>query len=182
MRFLRSAGDRGFVLSGTLISSEIDAPAQLHALAELERARPDDGLFPIALDPMGRIVGGPGAGKGDRAAVDAALTIARQMLTERPSALGPQGDTAFIARLRASIVTPVSSHWPVALFAPAPASERDERSFALPGGGEGRFVAEVRRKAAPGSTMMASAERRIVTTIDGENNVAIERWALAADR
>lgn len=42
---------------GKLVASEITAPPALHALAELERARPDTGTFPIQLDRSGQARG-----------------------------------------------------------------------------------------------------------------------------
>lgn len=179
VRFLRNGA--GFRVEGTLIASEISAPEQLRQLAEMERTRPDDGLFPMELDGSGQIVGGAEAGPGDRKATEAALRTVDAMLAESPSDAGAEQDRVFIARLRMAVAGPLSAHWPTALFAPGTQVDRQERTFSLPDGSKGRFVSEVRRKTAPGSGTMNDAERRIVTSIGGEDSVALERWTLAPE-
>lgn len=179
VRFLRNGA--GYRLDGTLIASEISAPEQLRELAEMERKRPDDGLFPLELDGSGQIVGGGEAGQGDRQATEAALRTVDAMLADSPSANGAEQDQAFLARLRMAVAGPLSAHWPVALFIPGTQVDRQERSFRLPDGSEGHFVSEVQRKSAADGGTMNEAERRITTSIGGEDSVALERWTLALE-
>ena len=176
VQFLRR--DAGYKLEGTLIASEISAPEQLHTLAEMERTRPDDGLFPMDLDGSGLIVGGSEAGPGDKQATETALHTLETMLADAPSNAGVEQDQNFLARLRMAVAGPLSAHWPAALFLPGSQLDRQERTFRLPDGSDGRFVSEVRRKTTSGSGTMNEAERRIVTSIGGEDSVALERWTL----
>ena len=58
VRISRNAG--GFIVEGRLIDCQVEAPPSLAAIAEIERRRPDNGLFPIMLDHRGMILGGTG--------------------------------------------------------------------------------------------------------------------------
>ena len=88
----------GWEVDGVLIASEIDVPPALAAIAALERARPDDGMFPILLDRTGRIVAEPTAGLG-REAVAGAVGAASPVV-------GPASASEFIARIGTAAETP----------------------------------------------------------------------------
>jgi hypothetical protein len=78
--------EAGWRIDGALVASEIDAPAALSALAAIERGRPDDGLFPILLDPAGRIVPKAPSGGQGREAVERASRIGAGLRRGSPAA------------------------------------------------------------------------------------------------
>lgn len=171
----RRMGD-GWDVDGALIASEIDAPSALAALAALERDRPDDGLFPIHLDRVGRIVPDqPAQGLG-RQAVAGALGAARHR--------SDVGDTnaagGFIAQLGAIAASPSGglAPWPEALFLPHGLNGTSEQAFKLPDGSDGSVRVVLESEAAPASATMGRARRTVVTLADGTRRVAREEWTL----
>lgn len=165
----------GWEVDGALISSEIEVPPALAALAAIERARPDNGMFPIQLDHAGRIVAEPAAGLG-REVVAGAVGAANQIV-------GPAPATGFIAQVGAAAATPESglTSWPEALFLPNGLSGTTEQAFALPDGSAGSVRVSLECAPAPGMATMGRAARTVVTQAAGTRRVAREEWTLAAE-
>lgn len=165
----------GWEVDGALVSSEIDVPPALAALAAIERARPDDGMFPIVLDHAGRIVAEPVAGMG-REAVAGAVGAAGPIV-------GPEPATGFIVQIGAAAAAPGGglTSWPEALFLPGGMSGTTEQAFALPDGSAGTVRVSLECDPAPGMAMMGRAARTVVTHAAGTRRVAREEWTLAAD-
>lgn len=182
VRFL--ADGLGWRVEGELVASEIDAPEILRPLAEIERQRPDDGLFPIALDSHGRIAerdatvlaGGPTQG-GE--AVERAVALALSQLERQPRPPAEAADVrAFLQRIQTLAAAAVTTSWPSSLFLPGGEAVREEQRFALPNGSEGVLTSEVTSAASPSLATMASCERRVITEIAGDRRVTRELWTL----
>ena len=166
----------GWEIDGTLIASEVDAPAALAALAAIERARPDEGLFPIHLDPSGRIVPAttpPGMG---RQAVAKAVSVARQFGGSATGAASP----GLIDQVAAAAQSPGAglTRWPEALFIPGGLEGSSEHKFTLSDGSEGCVQVSQESDHAPGLATMSRAARTVVTTAAGTRRVAREEWTL----
>lgn len=165
----------GWEVDGVLIASEIDVPPALAAIAAIERARPDDGMFPIQLDHAGRIVAEPTAGLG-REAVAGAVGTANHRVGSAPAA-------GFIAGIGAAAATQGGglTSWPEALFLPGGMSGTTGQAFALPDGSAGSVRVSLESAPAVGMATMGRAARIIVTQAAGTRRVAREEWTLAAD-
>ncbi|MDE2561962.1 MAG: hypothetical protein KGL48_06890 [Sphingomonadales bacterium] len=169
--FVAMPGGGGWRIDGVLVETTIDAPPRLAALAGIERKRRDDAMFPMRLATDGTIKEAADLGPRDRAAIDAAVEAARRQLkTPAP------GDLAFLAQIRAAAAGSATARWPEALFLPGPLSQRTERTFALPGGGEGTVLIAFTRSGCCGT--MQRAERKVTTRMGGMDQDAIERWTL----
>ena len=165
----------GWEVDGALVSSEIDVPPALAPIAAIERARPDDGMFPILLDHTGRIVAEPTAGFG-REVVAGAVGAAKPIVGAAPA-------SAFIAQIGAAAATPQGglTSWPEALFLPDGLSGTTEQAFALPDGSVGSVRISLECDPAPGMATMGRAARTVVTVAAGTRRVAREEWTLADD-
>ncbi len=165
----------GFRVDGKLVDASVEAPPMLQALAEIERQRPDSGLFPIMLDSQGMIAGGPAIqpdGSLDRAAALAASRIGG-------SSLGTFDRTQaqdFVQQLRTH---PARSQWPLDVFHPAAGRRSEVRAIPLADGGEGRVSIEI--QALPGSTsgQIAALARTVTTEIGADSRVTREEWRLS---
>lgn len=168
----------GWRVEGTLVGSEIDAPPALAAIAALERARPDDGLFPIRLDRSGRIVAYPASRSLGREAVAGAVGAAERLASSNNTASVP----GFLAGIGAAAASPGGgqTHWPEALFLPHGISGTTEQAFALPDGSQGTVQVALDSVPAPGLATMGKARRTVVTLAGGTRRVAREEWTLEA--
>ena len=169
--------DGGWQVDGALISSEIEAPPLLAAIAALERDRPDDGMFPIMLDHSGKIIAEPTAGMG-RAAVGGAVAAAIRTVGQA-GASAPADE--FLTHIGAAAASPKDgiTRWPEDLFLPHGPNGASEQEFALPGGGAGSVAVSLASDPAPGMATMGHAARIVVTQAAGTRRVAREEWTLS---
>lgn len=173
------AAEGGFAVTGDLTGVEVEAPAAMADLAEVERQRPDLGLFPLQLDATGLIVGRPAPLETvDAARARSAMTayLARTDLTaaERTAA------QAMAAKLQAQGQA-AGNAWPADLFRPAPGKRSEERELALPDGRSGHVTVTVEASDGAGG-LLAQMERRVITRLDGTERLSLERWTLADAR
>lgn len=165
----------GWRVEGALVDSEIEVPPALAALAAIERARPDDGMFPILLDRSGKIVAEPVAGMGREAVVGAVGAASKS--AERSPAAG------FLAQVGAVAANPQGgiTNWPEGLFLPHGMAGTSEQALALPDGSGGSVHVLLESAAAPGMATMGRAARTVVTEAAGTRRVAREEWTLMAE-
>ena len=169
----------GWTVIGDLAGVEVEAPADLAEMAQVERARPDAGLFPLQLDRAGLIVARPDPAATvdaarSRAAISAYLARTDLSETERAQA------SAMAARLQ-SQGQAAGNAWPADLFRPLPGARSEQRDIVLPDGRTGRVV--VRIEAADGvGGLLSHMERQTVTELDGTRRLSLERWTLADAR
>ncbi|MEO6716434.1 MAG: hypothetical protein ABIM50_04195 [Novosphingobium sp.] len=165
----------GYRVDGELVLATVDAPPSLAALAEIERRRPDLGMFPILLDGQGQIRGGGNVlsdGSLGRAAVIAAEAIGGSGLP----AIDMLQAQAFVKHL--SSRSP-RSQWPADVFNPAPGKRDEARTIALPGGSEGSVTIEIATQGANRTGQLALLERVVTTDLAGDTRVTREQWQLS---
>ncbi|MFC3175062.1 hypothetical protein ACFOD9_12455 [Novosphingobium bradum] len=172
-----SASAAGFTVTGDLAGVEVEAPAAMADLAEVERQRPDTGLFPLELDRSGLIVARPAPTEtvelgGARKAMTAYLARTDLTPAERTAALG------MAARLQAQGQAQGNA-WPADLFRPMPGERREQREMTLPDGRSGQVTVTVAASDGPGG-VLEHMERRVITELDGTERLSLERWSLAA--
>ena len=165
----------GYRVEGRLVEAKVDAPPSLAALADIERRRPDIGMFPIFLDARGQIVGGgtvSSDGSLGRAAVIAAEAIGGSGLP----AIDMLQAQAFVKHLASRSPR---SQWPADVFNPAPGKRDKARTIALPGGSEGHVTIEIASQRASRTGQLALLERVVTTDLAGDTRVTREQWELS---
>ncbi len=167
----------GFMIYGQQVEVVVDAPAPLAQFAELERTRDESGLFPLALDPLGRILS-PDSDLGYQLNVGQAVerafaTLSRQQLAqdERVSL------ESFVAALHAA-GGELIAQLPVDLFAPWGGPRRQEQEISLPDGSHGRVMTRFEAQRDEGTGLMREALREIVTEVDNSRRTTSESWSL----
>lgn len=165
----------GYRVEGTLVEARVEAPPILAALAEIERKRPDTGIFPILLDATGMIVGGGGPAARaplDRAAVVAAQTIGSSGLP----ALDMLQAQSFVSQLPSRAPR---SQWPADIFHPVPGSRSESRMIALPGGSQGSVTIDIETQGPSPDGQLALLDRIVTTDLGGDRRVTREQWQLS---
>lgn len=177
IRFVRDG--KGWRVDGTLIGSEVEAPAGLAELAALEKARKDDGLFPLRLDSQGLIVAqqAPGdAVTAGKARVVASAAIEKINMTSTDKAVAKEMILRIAAQSQAS-----SGGWPVDLFRPPAEPVVNVRDLPLPDGKQGRVT--VTMQASPRNAgHLSQFDRSVLTEIDGTSRLSVESWSMTQVR
>jgi hypothetical protein len=171
------AGAPGWTVTGEQVGVTVDAPAPIAAFAALERQRVETGLFPLALDRAGRILGGPEAHPAKE--LDRAVAIARRRIgAARIAGADREALEAFVRAVHEAGTT-MSSQLPGDLFAPRDDAVHAEREMALPGGGAGTIEISFSAVTDPATGLMREARREIVTAIADDRRLTREDWTLA---
>lgn len=166
----------GFRVDGELLGCEVEAPPPLQALAEIERKRPDTGLFPMRLDRMGMLVPAARAAQPDEATGKAAAIASRAIGGSTLDSAERAGAQGFIAQIRSKASATL---WPSDLFRPEPGRRVEEQQFALPDGGEGRIIVEILARADSAPGVLTELERTVVTEMAGSRRVTREEWTIS---
>ena len=166
--------DGRFRIDGELVDVAVEAPGRLRALAEIERKRPDTGMFPMWLDSAGMLLRGsePQSGKSTGEAADLVAGEIGEMDLPRQSR---QQALAFVSQFRER---PGLTQWPADLFRPVPGVRREARTIALPDGTQGRATIDLEANANAATGLLVSFSRTVTTEIDGESRVTHEIWTL----
>lgn len=162
----------GFRVDGALVHCEVQAPPALAMLAEIERRRPDIGLFPMRLDPRGMIVGGntlPSSQSIRQAGALVSQAFARSAQPEDSRQAG-----SFVSQVedQESI-----TRWPADLFRPAAGHRTNQQAITLPGGEDGKVTVEI--SSLPGVSRYATVERTVTTELGNTRRTTREKWTLA---
>jgi len=165
-----AAADNGFLLSGSQVRAEVQAPAALAAVARLEEQRVESGVFPLSLDRHGRIV--DGRIRQPDAAVAQAMVALREHLVQS----GPEGREL-------SATLPADGHLltatlPTDLFAPHDGVVEQREVIALPWGASGEVQTRFTATRDPATRLMRLAMREVLTTLDGQQRRTLEQWEL----
>jgi hypothetical protein len=164
----------GFRVEGSLIDARAEAPPMLAAIAELERKRADEGMFPIMLDENG-LIAGSGAlhsdGSLDRGAMIATQTISGSDLPVRDR----MEAQAFVDQLRGRAAR---SQWPADIFRPQPGMRSESRVIHLPDGDEGSVTIEIIGHGPGQDGQLAELDRVVTTDLAGDKRVTREHWQL----
>jgi len=173
--------DAGYVVNGTLIAVKVGAPEELRVLAELERNRPDTGLFPMRLDAEGML-----AQDEERLPAEPAKTLSQgvQMVAEQLRRMKLPAVDAVQARafVHQFLARPAMTAWPADLFRPSPGKRSDARELALPNGQHGQVVVETEAAAQPATGLLARFDRVVTTRIANDTRRTIETWRLTSSR
>jgi hypothetical protein len=169
----------GIALSGHQVSARVVAPEALQPLAQIERQRSTQRLFPITLDAAGRIMdAGPLVLRSDIArAAQTAMKLWSGHDRSQPHPLEhlqtiPQGPQLPQSGLR--------DHLPEDLFYPADRTERNSRTLTLPNGQSGEIELSIRARSQAGQPWLRHWERRIITSIGGSRRHSSETWSLSS--
>lgn len=166
----------GYRVEGALVDVAVDAPAHLSRLAEIERRRPDTGLFPLRLDAAGMLV--PERRRADRSALRQAASLAAETVDRALPAGAPRtAAQGFVASLESAAA---ETRWPEDLFRPGNGRRVDRRKVALPDGGTGQVEVEI--VASTGDEDYARMQRTVTTELGASRRVTREEWVLAPAR
>lgn len=174
IRFVREG--EGWRVDGTLISSEVDAPAELAELAALEKARKDAGLFPLMLDAQGLIIAQhvpTDVAATDKARVAASQAVEKIAMTSSDKTLAKQMIQKIATQSQAS-----GGNWPVDLFRPPVDPVVDVREIPLPDGNQGRVTVTMQARPDSGGRLR-QFDRRVLTEIGGTSRLSEETWYMS---
>lgn len=177
VRFVRDG--EGWLVEGDLIASEIDAPPELAALAQIEKGRRDQGLFPLRLNSQGIIIDQQGS--SDPAANTQARAMVDGTLAKIPLRAGDQAVAAGMVNRIASQSAATGGTWPLDLFRPATANSTESRTVPLPDGSAGTVTVTINCERADDG-LLASFQRQIVTELGGTRRESREIFRLARRR
>lgn len=167
---------QGISVTGVQIEAQVDAPSNLASIAEIERERSTDSMWPILLGEDGAIMA---ASSGTREEdLSAALREAERMISARdiPAPSIAQQRT-YLARLQQASSS-LLDQLPRDLFYPTGLPIRSYEEMELPGGIKGSFELTYEANKVPEHGWLDRAIRRVVTHVGESENSATERWAL----
>ncbi len=172
VRFLRD-GD-GYRLDGSLLSVSVEVPDVLEALADLERRRPDTGLFPMRIDVAGTLLAAENPSPPDPAVAMAAQQVS---LAISGAGLSP-GETrqahAFVDRVRSQSM---HTEWPADLFMPRTGRRQQLVPVPLPDGKSGEVSVVLEARAGSGG-LLSWFRRTVTTELAGTTRRSTETWTL----
>lgn len=170
------ADGTGYVLNGSQLDVTVEVPPMLSGLAEIERKRTENGLFPAWVDASGVIMQRPAAVRADGSATNDMSSAAQGLLLRSGlTADRKQEGALYLGQLTAQ---PGGSPWPADLFRAAPGERRQHRVVALADGAQGEVNVVVRVAALMPCGLPSAVEREITTVLEGSSQVSRELWTL----
>ena len=173
---IEPSGD-GFTVAGRLIDARVDAPAPLAMLADYERTRPDEGVFPLQLDQNGQILEPAPAPVPNAMASELINRGAAMIEGAGASSAAKQRTSTLLSQLIATARGGIN--WPSDLFNPASNAREQRREVALPDGGKGEVVVSVTFDRAEPGAVPRTVERTVKTLLQGTESVSREQWTIA---
>lgn len=168
-----SRSSTGYSIDGKLLKADIEVPPRFEALAQLERNRPDTGLFPMAIDHRGRLL--PAKPREPEETLLAASRLARNLIPARLSPQETHVAQTFIGTISAS---PIQTAWPEDLFSPEPGKRSLIQTVATPDDKTGQVTVDIEASADSDTSLLIQLMRRVTTDLDGAQRVTIETWSL----
>lgn len=168
---------RGGAIFGQQRAVEVAAPERLEPLAQIERERSTEGMFPILLDENGMILS---AGRSYYAEdMELAIEEAEDLLKVEAMPTD-QAETVHdtlmeIGRASAKLIETL----PADLFFPRQPVFESRKPLSLPGGQKGEFVLRYETEVDPTTQLMRRAEREITTIIGSQKRFSREVWTLS---
>ncbi|PLK27242.1 hypothetical protein [Novosphingobium sp. TH158] len=175
LRFVREG--EGWRVDGTLVVTEVEAPAELAPLAAIEKARKDDGLFPLRLNAQGYIVAQAPA--ADLPAAEKAKDLVNSSVEKIAM---PREHRSVATQMVQRIVTQsrvVGPNWPADLFRPGSDQQTHVQEVPLPDGRQGKVTVTLQASQASGG-LLDRFERRVLTELDGTRRLSLETWRMVA--
>lgn len=168
VRFSPQAG--GYLVDGAQVAAQVSAPANLAALARMEEQRVEQGIFPLALDPAGRIV--------DAEAARASLPLTEALDEVRRRFAGQGGEIGQLLDALSTSSAGIMAYLPDDLFAPARDEHEQRQEIVLPWGQTGEVVVRFAATRSADTGLMRLATREVVTMLEGQERRSAERWEL----
>lgn len=168
----------GYRIDGTLVDVTVEVPEDLAGLAALERARRDDGLFPMRVYTAGVFTSKNAIRISDEVRKATETTMA-ELGTSRLAALDMLQAQAFVDQIRKR---PAQSEWPQDLFRPATSYHSERREIPLPGGVKGSVLIDMEARTSGRSGLLSSFTRTVTTDLGGDVRQTHEIWTLAPGR
>lgn len=167
----------GFSIWGEQVSAEVDAPDSLSVLADLERQRIENGLFPLQLDSSGQIISG--AVTDDATRVEMALQEVSLQIATLERAADEKAELQQFVNAVQQAGARLTTHLPPDLFAPVQTEREANRALVLPGGTAGQINTRFQAAKDADTGLMQHAVREVLTSLDGQQRRIVERWTLA---
>jgi hypothetical protein len=172
VRFVRDG--EGYRIDGELLAAEVEAPPPLRRLAEIERRRPDEGMFPLRLDASGKLTAG-GSARPSPVTQGAIDTVAGLVDKTRLAPAEKMQAKAFVLGLHAR---QGFSAWPEDLFRPVAGLRRETRTIPTDNGAPGRLLVEISANTAGPNGLLAALTRTVTSELDGDRRSNYEQWTL----
>gem|GEM_PF-1777542 len=168
---------RDVQIAGQFISANVQAPARLKALADIEQSQRKEGMFPLTLSETGLLVAGAQA--DGRAAIAQAMNAAREMIEKSPSTLVRKVQASRHLLQMQEAAQPLMATMPADLFFPSRPTIVETQTVNLPDGLVGEFELRYKAVSAPKGGWLDHAERQIVTRIGTNQRRSVEHWRLS---
>lgn len=172
IQFSRHAGE--IWVTGHQTRVAVEAPAKIAAIADVERTRSTDGMFPIRLDGGGLILAtGTFEAKAD---VAKAVEEAEAIINGEARSKSEQSASLHYLRALQTTGSGKLEQMQRDLFFPRSEPFRAIRSLALPDGSTGEFELEIQMEAQPGTSWLGHTSRNIITRVAGISRRSSELW------
>lgn len=168
---------RGYLVDGHQTSVMVDAPPALAFLAQMERDRLENDMFPLMLDEAGQILS-----VASSSADEALATAVEQVRKRLEAALGDGRDLAerFLAELQQAGEQSLAA-WPANLLAPGALDREEHRAVPLPGGRSGSITVRTLASSDPATGVMERFERQVTSRLDDSVREGLERFSLSPE-
>ena len=170
----------GFRVDGDLTGVEVTVPPNLEPIAQLERDRRDDGLFPILLDRQGAI--SSQSASAAPVVPPAAHKVASTIIAGAALSSGERAEALHFVDALLNARGGVLTQWPADLFRPAEARRTTTTRFPLANGETGEVSVTLEAAADGQCGLLRAFDRMVVTNIGGLQRLSHERWTLVPAR
>lgn len=174
IRFVSNSS--GYRIDGELVGVEVSAPPNLASLADLERSRPDTGLFPMQLDRRG-VLQDQHVNEIDQAYRAKVRDRTNALLAQAQPGTGSGDKPAPVVKRMAS-KTP-NSAWPQDLFNAVPGERSIDRTITLADGRTGLVHVDLKVADLLPCGMPQRFERVVTTELAGSRMVSREIFTFA---
>lgn len=172
IQFSRHAGE--IWVTGHQTRVAVEAPVKIAAIADVERTRSTDGMFPIRLDSGGTILAaGTFESKAD---VAKAVEEAEALINGEAHSESEKSASLHYLRVLQATGSGELEQMPRDLFFPRSEPFREIRFVALPDGSTGEFELDIQMEAQPGTSWLGHANRNIITRVAGVSRRSSELW------
>lgn len=168
---------RGYLVDGHQTGVTVDAPPALAFLAQMERDRLENDMFPLMLDAAGQIL----SATSSRA--DEALSTAVEQVRKRlEAAFGDGSDMAerFLAELQQAGEQSLAA-WPANMLAPGAFDREEHRTVPLPDGRNGSITVRTLASSDPATGLMERFERQVTSRLGDSLREGLERLSLSPE-
>lgn len=172
-----TADARGYRVDGELVDVQVSAPPSLAGLAEIERKRADQGLFPVRVGSDGMIVGAmvaPVVAETRQRGFEGGAAVLAGAHMKGAELRDAKGFLAQVTKASAGTA------WPQFLFNPGRAVHREVRQVPLADGTTGEVEVQVKADGLMPSGLAHRVERTVITRIAGTERTAREVWTLTS--